>query len=57
MRDDERARLANLLTGCANILDVVKLEWGEAWSEWDQSIRDGISRELRIIYGKARGGE
>ena len=36
--------LAEVLTGCAQILDVVKIEWGTSWSEWDQSIRDGITK-------------
>lgn len=42
--------LAHLLVGCANLLDTIKAEWGESWSEWDQSMRDGITYHLKIIY-------
>jgi len=42
--------LAQLLTDCACILDVVKGEWGEAWSEWDQGVRDRITKQLVAIY-------
>jgi hypothetical protein len=38
--------LLNLLTNIAQILDVVKREWGESWSEWDQEQRDGITAVL-----------
>ena len=43
-------KLATILCGAANILDVVKQEWGESWSEWDQSIRDGITELLKETY-------
>lgn len=42
--------LPELLTGCAQILDTVKVEWGESWSEWDQSVRDSITGQLQRIY-------
>lgn len=32
--------------GACGILDVVKSEWGEAWSEHDQKVRAGLSRIL-----------
>ncbi|MER9662326.1 hypothetical protein [Mesorhizobium sp. M0159] len=40
--------VANLLTNCAQILDVVKGEWSKdgSWSAWDQSVRDGITSTL-----------
>jgi hypothetical protein len=41
---DEEIR--NLLTNIAQILDVVKAEWGEAWSAWDQQQRDAITKFL-----------
>jgi hypothetical protein len=50
--------LINLLTNVCQILDVVKIEWGEtnAWSEWDQSVRDEISEYLKNYYeGKLTG--
>jgi hypothetical protein len=33
----------------AALYDVIKGEWGESWSEWDQSIRDGITEHLKNI--------
>lgn len=45
---------ANLLTNLAQILDVVKIEWGEAWSEWDQAQRDGITKYLLAREVSAR---
>ena len=44
--------LVELLTGCGQILDTVKVEWGESWSEWDQSVRDAISGQLQRIYAR-----
>jgi len=46
----KQRELANLFTGCANLLDIIKQEWGPSWSEWDQSIRDGITTQLKAIY-------
>ncbi|MBU6232180.1 hypothetical protein KGP36_06055 [Patescibacteria group bacterium] len=36
------------------ILDVVKSEWGQAWSEHDQKVRAGLSRILsrRLLENK-----
>ncbi len=42
--------LADVLCGAAQILDVVKQEWGKSWSDWDQQIRDGITEQLKRIY-------
>lgn len=42
--------VGDILVGCANLLDTIKGEWGEAWSEWDQSMRDGITKYLKLIY-------
>jgi hypothetical protein len=42
----EHKDLNEVLVGAANLLDVIKTEWGEAWSEWDQSVRNGITRAL-----------
>lgn len=41
----------NLLTDLAQIIDVVKREWepGGSWSEWDQSVRDRITKRLRWL--------
>lgn len=44
--------LADVLVGCANLLDTIKQEWGEAWSTWDQSIREGITAHLTKIYAE-----
>ena len=48
--------------GCnvCQILDVVKGEWKEEWSTWDQSVRDGFSEMLRSGYelvDKSRSGQ
>lgn len=43
-------KMANTLCNCAQILDVVKIEWGESWSDWDQSVRDDITACLRAIH-------
>jgi hypothetical protein len=42
--------IVNLLTDIAQILDVVKCEWAEAWTEFDQSCRDRITAYLRAFY-------
>lgn len=39
----EHRDLNEVLVGCAQLLDTIKGEWGEAWSEWDQSVRNGIT--------------
>src|SRR5579872_5986020 len=44
---------AAILTNCAQILDVVKPEWKESWSEWDQATRDGITNWLTNHYTHA----
>jgi len=56
---DERDRLralarnmADTLCNCAQILDVVKIEWGESWSVWDQWVRDDITKSLRAFHSK-----
>lgn len=36
----------NLLINIAQILDVVKTEWAEAWSPFDQEQRDHITKLL-----------
>jgi hypothetical protein len=38
--------IIELLTNLAQILDVVKQEWGESWSAWDQEQRDKITQFL-----------
>jgi hypothetical protein len=45
--------LIDLLTNIAQILDVVKQEWGteNCWSEWDEEQRLGIIRVLRNYHG------
>jgi hypothetical protein len=37
---------ASALTDACMILDVVKGEWAEAWSEWDEGVRERITRLL-----------
>ena len=41
--------VAELLADIAQILDVVKGEWGPSWSDWDQGVRDRITATLRDI--------
>lgn len=43
-----------LLIDCAQLLDSVKNEWSQdgSWSEWDQAVRDRITRRLRWINTK-----
>jgi hypothetical protein len=36
----------DLVCNVAQILDVVKREWGESWSAWDQEQRDKITELL-----------
>lgn len=36
----------NIILGACNILDTIKSEWGDQWSDWNQSIRDGLSTAL-----------
>jgi hypothetical protein len=42
---------ADILTNVCQIIDVVKIEWGEAWSAWDQAVRDSISLWLKRFHG------
>lgn len=44
------ADFQSLLCNLAQILDVVRQEWGESWSEWDQQQRDAISR-IQMLNG------
>jgi hypothetical protein len=48
--------LINCLTNCAQIIDRAKQEWQSdgAWSEWDQSVRDDITKNLKLLYGPGR---
>lgn len=39
----------NIIIGACNLLDTIKSEWGDQWSEWDQSIRDGLSAALGTL--------
>jgi hypothetical protein len=45
------ADLYECLSGCAQILDVVKGEWSaeNAWSDWDQFVRDKITCVLTAL--------
>ena len=47
--------MAEALQHAAGILDIVKGEWGEAWSEHDQRTRAGIT--LAIVTERMRLGE
>lgn len=51
----QHPNLATLLTNICQILDVVKGEWGEAWSEWDQQQRDAASAWLKEYYERICG--
>lgn len=44
------ATAATILTGACGLLDTIKQEWGESWSEFDQSIRDGLTSLLKAEY-------
>ena len=41
---------ADLLTNLSQIIDVVKGEWAESWSQWDQEQRDAITAWLKAYY-------
>jgi len=41
-----------LLTDIAQILDVVKTEWAESWTDFDQSAREQITQRLQSHYDK-----
>jgi len=45
---------ADLLTNIAQILDVIKQEWGYAWSAWDQGQRDEITRWLTAHHARGK---
>ena len=51
-RDTAIINLAEVLIGCAGLLDTIKGEWGDSWSKWDQSIRDGITYNLKEIFAR-----
>jgi hypothetical protein len=36
----------NVICGACGILDVVKGEWAGSWGEYDQGIRDGLTKIL-----------
>lgn len=40
---------AGVITDACAILDVVKPEWAESWSEWDQGVRDRATAFLRKV--------
>ena len=50
IEQEKLAECADLLVNLAQIIDVVKQEWAEAWSEWDQEQRDGITKYLKWWY-------
>lgn len=49
---EETEEAIRTLTNCAQIIDVVKGEWEKAgaWSTWDQSVRDDVSKTLAALY-------
>lgn len=51
-RPRDLPEIAGLLADVAQILDVVKIEWAESWSDWDQGVRDRITATLRDIHEK-----
>jgi hypothetical protein len=50
--DEWIERAADMFSNLAQILDVVKGEWAEAWSAWDQEQRDAITTFLTAYYKK-----
>ncbi len=42
-----------VITNACQIIDVTKIEWGSAWSDWDQSVRDAASEWLKSFYAEA----
>lgn len=46
--------LADVLCNACQLLDSVKADWQRegCWSEWDQEVRDGLSRELQKCYAE-----
>lgn len=44
----------SLLTRAAQLIDTIKSEWSPdgAWSEWDQEVRDDITKRLRWLTTK-----
>lgn len=52
---DERREIADLLCNLAQLLDVVRIEWGDAWSLWDQEQRDHITRLMAEYMPYSRG--
>jgi len=51
LRSDEvLISVGNLLCNVGQILDVVKSEWAESWSAWDQEQRDAITALSKMIY-------
>lgn len=50
------ANWISTLTDCAQLLDAIKMEWAaeNAWSEWDQSVRDAITGCLIAAQGDSR---
>ena len=49
--------IGNVLVGCAGLLDNIKIEWSAegCWSEWDQSVRDGVTRQLQKLEQQREG--
>lgn len=41
--------LETLLIDACQILDVVKQEWSESWSDFDQSVRDRMSQVISYL--------
>ena len=52
---EREANVVGLLTNLAQILDIVKQEWAESWSAWDQEQRDAITRFLTYYYRSREG--
>jgi hypothetical protein len=50
--DEWIVNAAGILGNVAQILDVVKQEWAESWSAWDQEQRDAITEFLSAYYRK-----
>lgn len=50
IEQEKLAECADLLVNLAQIIDVVKQEWAESWSDWDQKQRNGITKYLAWWY-------
>jgi hypothetical protein len=50
--DVDLPSLRCFLSNVAQLIDTIKVEWTAcgAWSEWDQSVRDDLTRHLQALH-------